>query len=47
LFQATSISSVHGVGLDDGRKVVVKAKPPAATNPALPFDRASLEARCS
>ncbi len=44
LFQATSISSVHGVALDDGREVVVKAKPPAATNPGLPLDRASLEA---
>jgi hypothetical protein len=44
LFQTTSISSVHGVGLDDGREVVVKAKPPAATNPGLPLDRASLEA---
>lgn len=44
LFQATSISSVHGVVLDDGREVVVKAKPPATTHPDLPFDRSSLEA---
>jgi hypothetical protein len=44
LFQATSISSVHGVVLDDGREVVVKAKPPASTNPDLPLDRAALEA---
>jgi hypothetical protein len=44
LFQATSISSVHGVVLGDGREVVVKAKPPAASNPELPLDRASLEA---
>jgi hypothetical protein len=44
LFQATSISSVHGIVLDDGREVVVRAKPPAASNPDLPLDRGSLEA---
>jgi len=44
LFQTTSISSVHGVVLDDGRELVIKAKPAATTNPDLPLDRASLEA---
>jgi len=44
LFQTASVSSVHGIVLDDGREIVIKAKPPAGTNPDLPFDRASLEA---
>jgi hypothetical protein len=44
LFQVTSVSSVHGIVLDDGREIVIKAKPPAETNPDLPLDRASLEA---
>lgn len=43
LFQTASVSSVHGVVLDDGRQVVIKAKPPADTNPMLPFDQRSLE----
>jgi hypothetical protein len=44
LFQIASISSVHGVVLDDGRELVIKAKPPLETNRDQPFDRASLEA---
>jgi hypothetical protein len=44
LFQIASVSSVHGVVLDNGREVVIKAKPAAETNRDLPFDCASLEA---
>jgi hypothetical protein len=44
LFQTTSVSSVHGVVLEDGREIVIKAKPPVETNLDLPFDRGSLEA---
>ena len=44
LFQAASVSSTHGVQLDDGRRVVIKVKPPPETNPDLPLDRTSLEA---
>jgi hypothetical protein len=42
LLQTTSVSSVHGVVLTDGRRVVIKAKPPAASNLDLPFDERSL-----
>ena len=44
LFQTASVSSTHGVELDDGRRVVIKVKPPPETNPDLPLDRTSLEA---
>ncbi|HEY1693180.1 MAG TPA: hypothetical protein VGG39_13525 [Polyangiaceae bacterium] len=44
LLQVASISSTHCVELDDGRRLVIKVKPPAETNPSLPLDRASLEA---
>jgi hypothetical protein len=43
LFQVASVSSTHGVQLDDGRQLVIKVRPPAETNPDLPCDRASLE----
>jgi hypothetical protein len=43
VFQTASVSSVHGVVLTDGRWVVIKAKPDAATNLDLPFDERSLD----
>lgn len=43
LFYAASIGSTHGVELEDGRRVVIKVRPPAETNLCLPLDRSSLE----
>lgn len=39
---SSSVGSTHAVELADGRRVVVKARPPATTNPDLPLDRAAL-----
>jgi hypothetical protein len=41
LFCSTSIGSTHGIALADGRRVVLKARPPQSTNPDLPLDLAS------
>src|SRR2546426_2250121 len=46
LFYASSVGSTHGVRLADGRDVVIKARPPASTNPYLKHDRGSLETIC-
>jgi len=46
LFYYASVGSTHGLRLRDGREVVVKARPPAHTNPDLKHDKASLEAMC-
>jgi hypothetical protein len=43
LFYSASVGSTHGVELEDGRRVVIKVRPPAETNPDLPLDRVSLE----
>ncbi|WAS96696.1 phosphotransferase [Nannocystis punicea] len=42
LFCGSSVGSTHGLLLADGRRVVLKARPPAETNPDLPLDRESL-----
>ena len=42
LFYAASVGSTHGVELEDGRRLVIKVRPPAETNPCLPFDPTSL-----
>ena len=46
LFYGSSVGSIHGVRLEDGRDVVIKVRPPAETNPYLRFDRTSLESIC-
>jgi aminoglycoside phosphotransferase (APT) family kinase protein len=46
LFYGSSVGSTHGVRLEDGRDVVIKARPPAETNPYLSFDRATLASIC-
>ena len=43
LFYRTSIAAVHGVELEDGRRVVIKARPPPETNPDLTSGRRALE----
>lgn len=43
LFYRTSIGVVHGLALEDGRRVVIKARPPPETNPDLPLGRSALE----
>lgn len=43
LLCTASVGSTHAVELTDGRRVVVKARPPARTNPDLPLDRPALE----
>jgi hypothetical protein len=43
LFYSASIGSTHGIELEDGRRVVIKVRPPAESNPYLPLDRGSLE----
>ena len=43
LFCTTSVGSTHGVHLEDGREVVIKARPPQAANPHMKHDRESLE----
>ncbi len=42
-FYRASVGSTHGVQLEDGREGVVKVRPPAETNPYLPYDQRSLE----
>lgn len=42
LFYASSVGSTHGLQLVDGRRVVLKVRPPPATNPHLPLDRDAL-----
>ncbi|MDC0672543.1 phosphotransferase [Nannocystis radixulma] len=42
LFCSSSVGSTHGLILADGRRVVLKARPPPDTNPDLPLDRESL-----
>jgi hypothetical protein len=42
-FYRASVGSAHGIQLEDGRNVVIKARPPPETNPHLSFDRKSLE----
>ena len=46
-FYRASIGSVHGLQLEDGRDLVIKVRPPRATNPNLSFDSTSLGAICS
>lgn len=46
LFMKSSIGSAHGVRLADGRKVVFKARIPAAVNPGVNADAESLTAIC-
>jgi hypothetical protein len=46
LFHSASVGSTHGVQLEDRREVVIKARPPASTNPYLKHDRQSLETIC-
>ena len=41
LFCSTSVGSTHGLALVDGRRVVLKARPPQSSNPDLPLDLAS------
>lgn len=43
LFQTSSAGSTHGVHLEDGRDVVIKARPPVQANPDMKHDLASLE----
>jgi hypothetical protein len=43
LFYSASVGSTHGIELEDGRRVVIKVRPPSETNPCLPLDRNSLE----
>jgi hypothetical protein len=47
LFYGSSVGSTHGIQLEDGRRIVIKARPPAETNPYPKFDRISLEAICN
>ncbi len=42
LCYGASVGSTHGVQLEDGRRVVVKVRPPAETNPDLALDRDAL-----
>ena len=42
VFCRSSVGSTHGVVLDDGRQVVIKARPPAKTNPDLALGEAAL-----
>jgi len=43
IFCTSSVGSTHGLVLEDGRRLVLKARPPPDTNPNLPLDRHSLE----
>ena len=43
LFYSTSTGAVHGVELEDGRRVVIKTRPPLQTNPGVPLGRQELE----
>jgi len=42
-FCTASVGSTHGLVLDDGTRVVLKARPAQSTNPDLPLDARSLE----
>lgn len=46
LFCASGIGNSHGVKLEDGREVMIKARPPAHTNPDMIHDRKSLDIIC-
>ena len=43
LFYTSSIGCTHGVELEDGKRVVIKARPPAHVNPDLVLDERRLE----
>ena len=42
-FYRSSVGSTHGIQRENGRDVFIKVRPPAETNPYLPYDRQSLE----
>ena len=42
LFYGSSVGSTQGVELSDGRRAVIKARPPPSTNPDLALDERSL-----
>lgn len=42
LFYVSSIGCVHGAELEDDRRIVIKARPPAATNPDMILDKAAI-----
>jgi hypothetical protein len=42
-FYRSSVGSTHGIQLENGRDLFIKVRPPAETNPYLPYDRQSLE----
>ena len=46
LFYISSVGSTHGVKLVDGRELVIKARPPAHTNPDHSHDVPSLASVC-
>lgn len=46
LFYVSSVGSTHGVKLVDGRELVIKARPPAHTNPDHSHDVPSLASVC-
>jgi hypothetical protein len=46
LFYISSVGSTHGVKLADGRELVIKARPPAHTNPDHSHDVPSLTSVC-
>jgi hypothetical protein len=46
LFYVSSVGSAHGVRLLDGRELVIKARPPAHTNPDHSHDVSGLESVC-
>lgn len=43
LFYRMNIGTVSGIELADGRRVVIKARPPLQTNPRVPSGRRALE----
>ena len=43
LFYCMNIGTVSGIELADGRRVVIKARPPLQTNPGVPSGRRALE----
>lgn len=43
LLCTSSVGSTHALELADGRRVVLKARPPATTNPDLPLGRSALQ----
>jgi hypothetical protein len=46
LFYAASVGSTHGIELCDGRRVVLKARPPSETNPDLALGFAQTTTVC-